>query len=258
MSRQYLDETGLARVADKVKARLKVVSEMPTSADTGAVRLYIGETTASFTKGHIYEYGSGSWTDISPAGGSGTEVNFISTQAELLGLLQSNADTKLINSTLCGYSTKSFIPVVFTNTINGENRYEPLSNIWFNIGEFVLFYLYSFTPSDEQEYVWGILNDNRAVYYDTGDNVYLTSSDSYFAPTNFLPASQVSYSNTTSGLTAVTAQAAIDELDNAISGKQDILTFDSTPTSGSTNPVTSGGVYSYIDTMITQALTAGY
>ena len=40
--------------------------------------------------------------------------------------------------------------------------------------------------------------------------------------------------------------------------KQATLTFDSTPTSGSTNPVTSGGVYTYIDTMITQALNQSY
>lgn len=33
---------------------------------------------------------------------------------------------------------------------------------------------------------------------------------------------------------------------------------DSTPTSGSSNLITSGGVYSYIDTMITQALAASY
>lgn len=32
-------------------------------------------------------------------------------------------------------------------------------------------------------------------------------------------------------------------IDTAVSGKQDALVFDSTPTSGSTNPVTSGGIY---------------
>ncbi len=34
--------------------------------------------------------------------------------------------------------------------------------------------------------------------------------------------------------------------------------FDTTPTNGSTKFVTSGGVYSYIDTMITQAISASY
>lgn len=36
----------------------------------------------------------------------------------------------------------------------------------------------------------------------------------------------------------------ITDLLNAIAAKQDALTFDSTPTTGSTNPVTSGGVFS--------------
>lgn len=37
-----------------------------------------------------------------------------------------------------------------------------------------------------------------------------------------------------------------------------ILTRDTTPTSGSSNLITSGGVYNYIDTMITQAISASY
>ena len=32
-----------------------------------------------------------------------------------------------------------------------------------------------------------------------------------------------------------------------LAGKQNTLTFDNTPTSGSTNPVTSGGIYSYVN-----------
>ena len=39
----------------------------------------------------------------------------------------------------------------------------------------------------------------------------------------------------------------IGNLSTNIDSKQDTLTFDSTPTSGSTNPVTSGGVYTEID-----------
>ena len=38
------------------------------------------------------------------------------------------------------------------------------------------------------------------------------------------------------------------ELTNGLAGKQNTLTLDSTPTSGSSNPVTSGGVYSAINT----------
>lgn len=52
-------------------------------------------------------------------------------------------------------------------------------------------------------------------------------------------ASDVSYDNTISGLTATDTQAAIDEL---TATKQDTLTFDNTPTVGSSNPVTSDGI----------------
>ncbi len=39
----------------------------------------------------------------------------------------------------------------------------------------------------------------------------------------------------------------IDALDAALAGKQDALTFDTTPTAGSTNPVTSGGIKTALD-----------
>ena len=37
------------------------------------------------------------------------------------------------------------------------------------------------------------------------------------------------------------------EMDTALAGKQNTLTFDSTPTASSTNPVTSGGIKTYVD-----------
>ena len=37
------------------------------------------------------------------------------------------------------------------------------------------------------------------------------------------------------------------EVDTALAGKQNTLTFDSTPTASSTNPVTSGGIKTYVD-----------
>ena len=42
-------------------------------------------------------------------------------------------------------------------------------------------------------------------------------------------------------------QKSIAELDDKIAGKQDVLTFDNAPTQNSTNPVTSGGVYSALN-----------
>lgn len=55
-----------------------------------------------------------------------------------------------------------------------------------------------------------------------------------------LSASSASYSNGDSGLAATNVQAAIDELADE---KQDALTFDAAPASGSSNPVTSAGIY---------------
>lgn len=56
MNKEYLDLEGLRNVAGKVNSRLKTVTEMPASANNGATRLYIGETDANYTKGHIYKY----------------------------------------------------------------------------------------------------------------------------------------------------------------------------------------------------------
>lgn len=56
MSKKYLDLEGLQNVASKVNSRLKTVTAMPASASDGAIRLYVGETDANYTKGHIYQY----------------------------------------------------------------------------------------------------------------------------------------------------------------------------------------------------------
>lgn len=44
---------------------------------------------------------------------------------------------------------------------------------------------------------------------------------------------------------------AVGKLKALISTKQDKLTFDNTPTSGSSNPVTSDGIYQAISTRVT-------
>ena len=51
-------------------------------------------------------------------------------------------------------------------------------------------------------------------------------------------------------------KAAIDAINSALSGKQETLTFDDTPTQNSSNPVKSGGVYSAIKAL-TDAILAG-
>ena len=45
-------------------------------------------------------------------------------------------------------------------------------------------------------------------------------------------------------------QDDVDALDSEVDGKQDTLTFDTTPTASSTNPVTSGGIKTYADNKI--------
>lgn len=68
MEKKYLDYSGLENVAGHVNTRLKTVTTMPVSADDGAVRLYIGDTTNTYIQGHIYQYDytNTTWIDITP------------------------------------------------------------------------------------------------------------------------------------------------------------------------------------------------
>ncbi len=65
-TKKYLDQTGLAEVAGYVNSRLKTVTTMPVTANDKAVRLYVGEDTASYLKGHIYQFvkSYGAWEDL--------------------------------------------------------------------------------------------------------------------------------------------------------------------------------------------------
>lgn len=56
MVKKYLDETGLAQVATHVNSRLKTVTVMPSTASDGAIRMFCGEDTANYLKGHTYQY----------------------------------------------------------------------------------------------------------------------------------------------------------------------------------------------------------
>lgn len=56
-------------------------------------------------------------------------------------------------------------------------------------------------------------------------------------------------------LDATGLKYAVGKIKTLIAAKQDKLTFDSKPTSGSTNPVTSGGVYDAINNGITPSIT---
>lgn len=53
-----------------------------------------------------------------------------------------------------------------------------------------------------------------------------------------------------SQLTNGAGYATTTQLNSGLAGKQNTLTFDSTPTEGSMNPVTSGGIYSAFETAV--------
>ena len=62
-----------------------------------------------------------------------------------------------------------------------------------------------------------------------------------------LDSSNMYYDKTESGLSSTNVQDAIDEVNEAINTKQDVLTFDTTPTANSNNPVTSAGIKTALD-----------
>ena len=68
--KKYLNYEGLQDVAGHVNTRLKTVTSIPVSADNGAIRLYVGTTTDTYIRGHIYQYNStdSEWVDITSLG----------------------------------------------------------------------------------------------------------------------------------------------------------------------------------------------
>ena len=67
MSKQFLDSEGLALVAGHVNGKLDKVTAMPSNPKNRQTVLYVGETGA-YTKGHIYQYQTNAWIDITSAG----------------------------------------------------------------------------------------------------------------------------------------------------------------------------------------------
>jgi hypothetical protein len=73
------------------------------------------------------------------------------------------------------------------------------------------------------------------------------------------PTKKITAQNMTASVKTLGSLVNTTEMNNALSGKQNTLTFDSTPTTGSTNPVTSGGIADAISqstAIITQSYTA--
>lgn len=58
MAVKYLNYEGLEHLSDYIKARLVVVDDIPESPSNGDIILYMGETTADYTRGCLYSYNS--------------------------------------------------------------------------------------------------------------------------------------------------------------------------------------------------------
>lgn len=56
------------------------------------------------------------------------------------------------------------------------------------------------------------------------------------------PTKKITAQNMTASVKTLGSLVNTTEMNNALAGKQNTLTFDTTPTTGSTNPVTSGGI----------------
>lgn len=112
-TKKYLDEVGLSDVAAHVNNRLKTVTEMPSSANDEAVRLYVGETD-DYTKGHIYQYDeeNSKWNDITPASGSASSWDTV-TEMPATGV---EGQVVLYK----GHSTSEYAYGGFYQCVNGE------------------------------------------------------------------------------------------------------------------------------------------
>ena len=94
-----------------------------------------------------------------------------------------------------------------------------------------------------------IVQENWYIQYVKSDNLYYQYVSDVLYTRNFVPF--VSFETQGSTITQfdvrqpvrLATQEQVDDLQTQIDGKQNTLTFDTTPTNSSTNPVTSGGVY---------------
>lgn len=104
------------------------------------------------------------------------------------------------------------------------------------------------TDPDGAEYVWGLDTDDNTYKWIvfTGDtytkaevDALLSGKQATIDSTHKLSADLVDDSNSTNKFVTATEKQTWNS-------KQDALTFDTTPTQDSTNPVTSGGIYNVI------------
>ena len=92
-------------------------------------------------------------------------------------------------------------------------------------------------------YVWEMIGTTRMSL-----DGYITNSDLASVLTNS------SYLGTSEFITQMASYYTKTEVDGLLEGYQETLTFDSAPTENSTNPVTSGGVYTAINNLDSSAV----
>ena len=234
--KKYLDLNGLGTVAANVNTRLKTVTAMPAFADDGAVRLYVGENTASYTKGHTYQYSeSGSeWVDITPPAGDLTpyQTKTLDTALTIDGASQTTVEGALGGLNTLGASNKTKADTLIgndtgmsarqiANAVMGSPLVPKGSTTFANLPD---------------------LADATVGWFYTVTDAFTTTSDFVEGAGTSVPAdTDVMVIDAGSGVKKWDVMGELVDL----SGYQTKLTFDSTPTSGSTNPVTSGGVYDY-------------
>ena len=164
--------------------------------------------------------------------------------------------SKAVNIDLSGYTTDSEHTALSTRVTTAEGEIDTLqskmttaetklngiaSGAQVNVIEAVKVNGTALTPTSKVVDITVPTNNNQL----TNGAGYVTASGSVASATSATKATQDA-----SGNVITTTYATKTELNS----KQNTLTFDSTPTSGSTNPVTSGGVYSAINT-INQSLS---
>ena len=182
-------------------------------------------------------------TEANPESAATTELAKLKVGTDIYSVV-----TKAVND-LANYYTKSEVYTksdVYTKTeVNNiaQARFQvvaelPSSDIQTNV-----IYLVpkstAQTDNDYDEYIYALKSTNPDTY--GWEKIGDTEIDlSGYVTTSALNTALADYT-TTSDLTTLLA------------GKQNTLTFDSTPTAQSTNPVTSGGIKTYVDTQIENA-----
>lgn len=170
-------------------------------------------------------------TEANPESAATTELEKLKVGTSIFSVV-----TKAVND-LANYYTKSD---VYTKTeVNNiaQARFQvvaelPSSDIQTNV-----IYLVpkssAQTDNDYDEYIYALKSTNPETY--GWEKIGDTEIDlSGYVTTDALNTALANYTTTT-------------DLTTLLAGKQNTLTFDSTPTAQSTNPVTSGGIKSYID-----------